>query len=483
MLATTVSGTALSTGVMTVYLNQVIGLPVAMVGLAIMVSLIFDAIVDPLIGIWSDRTHTPWGRRHPFIYAAAIPCGVFVFLLWHTPDNWPQNTTFMLILGILIGVRFFAGMNDTAAAALAPELAPDYHERTNLMAYRFFFNSAGAAVLTMLLYSVFLRRDAAHPLGILNREGYSHYGVVAAVVITLAILITGLATHRLIPQLFQAQKDEGAGASFKEVIGTLTNPSLMVMMACGLVGGTGNGITYTMQNYFYLYFWELPPQTRGLLVLAGVPAAFLGGMLAPRLSRWLGKKFAMVALFMMTVVTGLAPMTFRLIGLFPPNGSPWVFVILFADTFVAGALAMMGYVLLTSMVADVVEDAAVTTGRRSEGLLFSANNLVPKLSVAVGGFLATILIAAVKFPVHAQQGQVDPAIMRHLALLYLPTAAVLAVISILILLGYGIDQNKHEANLVDLAGRGLVALPEAEAIEGGIVGIAPATEVEVSAAG
>ena len=68
------------------------------------------------------------------------------------------------------------------------------------------------------------------------------------------------------------------------MVGTLTNPSLLVMMACGLVGGTGNGITYTMQTYFYLYFWELSPQTRGLLVLAGLPAAIFGSMLTPMLS-------------------------------------------------------------------------------------------------------------------------------------------------------------------------------------------------------
>lgn len=482
MLATTVSGTALSTGVMTVYLNQVIGLPVAMVGLAIMLSLIFDAIVDPLIGVWSDNTRTLWGRRHPFIYAAAIPCGLFVYLLWHTPDDWPRRTTFLLILAVLIAVRFFAGMNDTASAALAPEMAPDYHERTNLMSYRWFFNSGGAAVLTMLLYMVFLRRDAAHPLGILNRAGYAHYGVVAAIAITLAIFATGLATHRLIPSLLAPPKPEGLKASMREIVGTLSNPALLVMMACGLVGGMGNGVTYTMQNYFYLYFWDLSPQTRGLLVLAGLPAALFGGVVAPQLARRLGKKYAMVTLFMLTVVTGLAPMTCRLLGFFPPNGSPWVFAILFADTFVAGALAMMGYILLTSMVADVVEDAAVSTGRRSEGLLFSANNLVPKLSVAVGGFFATLMLAAVRFPVHAQQGAVDPMIMRRLALLYLPTAAILAIISILILLGYGIDQKRHEANLTDLAERGLVALPDSHEAADVAASVAPITEVEVTAA-
>jgi GPH family glycoside/pentoside/hexuronide:cation symporter len=482
MLATTVSGTSLTTGVITVFLNQVIGLPVAMVGLAVMLSLIFDAVVDPLIGIWSDATRTRWGRRHPFIYAAAIPCGLAVFLLWQMPEGLSQTTTFALVVASLVLVRFFAGMNDTASAALAPEMAPDYHQRTGLMAYRYFFNIAGSAAMTMLLYMVFLRRDAAHPLGILNRAGYTHYGVVAGIMITLAIFSTALSTHHLIPQLLAPEKRDSLKDSIKEVVGTLTNRSLLVMMACGLVGGTGNGITYTMQNYFYLYFWDLSPQTRGLLVLAGVPAALIGGMAAQPLARRMGKKFGMITLFMLTVVTGLIPMTCRLLGFFPPNGSPWVFAILFADTFVVAILAMMGYVLLTSMVADVVEDAAVKTGRRSEGLLFSANNLVPKLSIAVGGFLATLMLSAIKFPVHAQQGSVDPAMMTHLATIYLPVSAGFGVISILILLAYGIDQKKHEANLVDLAERGLVGLPEgdvAAVLTGGP--LAPSTEVDIAA--
>jgi Na+/melibiose symporter-like transporter len=306
--------------------------------------------------------------------------------------------------------------------------------------------------------------------------------VIAGVMVTLAIFSTALSTHHLIPKLLEPEKRQGLKASIDEVIGTLTNRSLLVMMACGLVGGTGNGITYTMQNYFYLYFWDLAPQTRGLLVLAGVPAALLGGVAAPPLARRMGKKGGMVMLFSLAVATGLAPMTFRLLGLFPPNGSPLVFAILFVDTFVASALGMMGYVLLTSMVADVVEDAAVTTGRRSEGLLFSANNLVPKISIAIGGLLATLMLSAVHFPIHAQQGSVDPAIMTRLALIYLPAAASFGVLSILILLGYGIDQKRHEANLVDLAERGLVGLSEGDVaalLNGGPP--APATDVDIAA--
>ncbi len=459
-IASSASATALAAGVMTVYLNQVIGLPVALVGVAIMISLIFDAIVDPLIGVWSDATRSRWGRRHPFMYAAALPTGIFIYLLWHTPTSWPKETTFVFVLGLLIAVRFCVGLYDTASAALAPELAPDYNERTTLMSYRWFFVTAGASVMVMLLYMVFLRRDASHPLGILNRAGYADFGTVAAVVISLSILTAGLATHRLIPYLSASPKPESLKASLKEIAGVLTNPSLLVMMACGLVGGMGNGITGTMNTYFYLYFWELPPQTTAWLIVVSIPAAFFGATLTPALSKRFGKKVAMVGLFLVTVVTGLAPMTCRLTGFFPPNGSPWVFVILLGDAFVTATLGLMGLVLLSSMVADVVEDAAVTTGKRSEGLLFSANNLVPKISLAVGGFVATLLLTAVHFPVHAQQGRVDPSLMRHLALLYLPIVATLGVVATLILLLYRIDRVKHERNLTDLAARNLAVLPE-----------------------
>src|SRR4051812_22018964 len=64
-----------------IYYNQVVGLPVATVALAIMVALVFDAFLDPLIGEMSDNWRSRWGRRHPFMYAAAVPAaGSFVLL-------------------------------------------------------------------------------------------------------------------------------------------------------------------------------------------------------------------------------------------------------------------------------------------------------------------------------------------------------------------------------------------------------------------
>lgn len=60
------------------YYNQVLGLQPYLASIAIGVSLLFDAVSDPLVGVWSDRIRSRLGRRHPFIYASNIRAGLFV---------------------------------------------------------------------------------------------------------------------------------------------------------------------------------------------------------------------------------------------------------------------------------------------------------------------------------------------------------------------------------------------------------------------
>src|SRR6202166_650282 len=73
------------TSTLLLFYNQVVGLPAEWVGAAMAVTLIFDAICDPLIGEWSDHTRSRWGRRHPFMYASAVPLAVAFYFLWNPP--------------------------------------------------------------------------------------------------------------------------------------------------------------------------------------------------------------------------------------------------------------------------------------------------------------------------------------------------------------------------------------------------------------
>jgi GPH family glycoside/pentoside/hexuronide:cation symporter len=72
------------------FYNQVVGVPAATVGLVIMAALIIDAFVDPTVGFFSDRTRTRWGRRHPWMYGAALPIMLGWIMLWNPPQASEQ---------------------------------------------------------------------------------------------------------------------------------------------------------------------------------------------------------------------------------------------------------------------------------------------------------------------------------------------------------------------------------------------------------
>ena len=78
--------------------SSVLGLPAWMAGLALNLVLIADAITDPLVGYYSDRLGSKWGRRHPFMYAAAIPVTISFYFLWSPPDNLTNLQLFLYLL-------------------------------------------------------------------------------------------------------------------------------------------------------------------------------------------------------------------------------------------------------------------------------------------------------------------------------------------------------------------------------------------------
>ena len=235
----------------------------------------------------------------------------------------------------------------------------------------------------------------------------------------------------------------------REMLTTLAHPALLILMLCGLLGGIAGGLRNALDTYFYLHFWKLLPQQIGILLPVGVLGSVVAVIVAPILSRRLGKKMTMLTFFTFSTIISLLPMTLKLMDLMPTSVG-LVLLILAVDSMVVATLAVSGFIIISSMVADVVEDNAVRTGVRSEGLLFAANGLIPKITTGVGAFIGTTLLEVVRFPAHAQQGTVNMAIMHHLATLYLPVVAVLSGLSIAVLSFYRIDQATHERNLETL---------------------------------
>jgi len=440
---------SLTSAVLTPYLNRVIGLPAVWVGTAIMLTLMLDAVLDPAIGQFSDRLRTKWGRRHPLMYVSAPLVAITCIVFWNSPTHWSPQESGVFLIAMLILLKISVSLYEVPSSALAPELTIDYNARTSLFGYRFFFGVIGGLVMNIALYQVFLSEERG---GMLNRAGYAQYGILAAAVMSLSIMVSSLGTHNRIPYLSRPQaRVVPLSQVMREIAGTITNPSLVVLMLSGFCSGVAAGMGSALSQYFYIELWGLNGTSVSLIAVAGVLASVTGVALAGPASRRFGKKAAMIGLFGISIVADALPQTLRLLHLMPPNESSWVLRILLADQFFSATLAIAGYIIITSMIADVVEDAAVKTGVRSEGLLMAANGLLPKFTGGFGVFLAGLLIATVHFPINAPAGTVDPDIMRHMSLYFLPFATGMKALSVLVLAFYRIDKSTHEHNLATLA--------------------------------
>ena len=103
--------------------SSVLGLPAWMAGLALNLVLVADAITDPLVGYYSDRLRSRWGRRHPFMYAAALPVAITYFFLWTPPENLTDWQLFYYLLGCAIIIRVFITFYEIPSVSLGPELS------------------------------------------------------------------------------------------------------------------------------------------------------------------------------------------------------------------------------------------------------------------------------------------------------------------------------------------------------------------------
>ena len=434
-----------------IFYNQVVGLPSASVGLAIMVALVFDAFLDPIVGQLSDNWRSKWGRRHPFMYASALPVAVSYLLLWNPPHGWSHDQTFFYLIAVAILIRTFITCYEIPSSALAAELTTDYDERTRLLSYRYLFGWIGGLTMYYAALTVFLRPDQGHATGQLNPEGYAHYGLAAGALMLFAILFSGIGTHRQIPFLRDPPHHKTTiGQLAREMVGTLAHRSFLMILAASIFNAMAIGLGFSINLYFQTFFWELPSNQIALFTFSSLMAALFAFAAAPRISQRFGKKGSAMTLILASLVIGMTPIGLRLLGVFPPNHSPLIFPLLFVQSALSTGLGITGQILFSSMIADVVEDSELRTGRRQEGLFFAAAAFVSKAVSGIGIFVSSMMLAVVGFPEGARPGHVAPEIIRNLGSVYVPTVAVLNLLAVLFLIGYRISRATHADALARL---------------------------------
>lgn len=429
------------------FYNQLVGLPSQWVSGAIALALVADACVDPIVGQVSDHWRSRWGRRHPFMYAAALPVAVSYLLLWN-PPHASHAVLFVYVLATSIVVRTFISCYEIPSSALVAELTQSYDERTNLLSYRSMFGYLGGMGMALLAYLVFLRSTPAYPQGQLNPHGYSAYGVTSAVVMFVAIILSAAGTQRFVPFLHRPREaPKKLGQFVREMFATLSHRAFLMTLGSGSFQSMAGGLHFALTLYFATFYWELTSAQISVLVVQGFVGAVAASALAPRAARLLGKKAAALTALSLSIPIAVLPFALRQAGLFPANHSVWLVPALFLVGVVSGTLMIATAILTSSMIADVVEDSQVKTGRRSEGLFFAASAFTGKLVSASGLFFAGVILWLVKFPIAAKPGQVDPHILTRLVWTYAPIFAALALIAVGFLCFYDISRRRHEENL------------------------------------
>ncbi len=433
------------------FYSQALGLPPAWVSLAIAVVLFVDAFIDPIVGQTSDNLKSKWGRRHPFMYGAALPLAAAYILLWSPPALSPVMLTLYMAVTLIV-CRTFISCYEIPSSALVAELTDNYDERTRLLGIRYIFGWVGGLGMYVLGYNVFLKPSATQPNGLLNVEGYAHYGIAAAALMLVAIIVSSMGTHRLIP--FLRKPPEGARSLMelgKDMVSTLRHRSFLMMLGVGLFSAMGQGVGFTLNFYILNYFWHLTTGQITVLIIQSAIGAFASTVVAAMVSKRFGKKNAAIYLMAFSVLVGALPMTLRLLGFFPENGSALLVPLLLVFGSFSSSTGIAASILVSSMIADVVEDSELTTGQRSEGLFFSAAAFVNKAVSGAGILSAGLILGIIQFPVGASPDQVDQGVLHNLALLYIPVTLGLYSVAIYFLTQYRIDRATHEANLQRLS--------------------------------
>ena len=440
------------------FYNQVVGLAPQTVGFAIGLALVCDAFLDPLVGQISDNWRSSWGRRHPFMYAAALPVAVSYLLLWN-PPHWSEHALFVYLVIVAVVIRTFITFYEIPSSALAAELTDDYDQRTVFLSFRFFFGWMGGLGMSIATYLVFLTPDAAHPKGQLNPVGYAHYGLAAAIVMFSVIVISSLGTHRFIPRFHvPKQRHIRFATMLEEMFATLSHPSFLMLTLSGIFFYTATGLVYALNQYFYTYLWLFSARQIALFQILGIAAAGLAFAFALPLSRRYGKKWSAILLFATGLIIGSIPLTLKLFGVFP-SATATVLPVLLAFTTLSLSLAIASSILLASMLTDVVEDSQLRTGRRSEGVFFAANSFMQKVLSGMGLTLSGLVLWAARFPARAVPGQVSAASLDRLIVIYLVSTVGLYAISLVFISFYRISREDHEANLRKLAEEAAIASP------------------------
>lgn len=429
------------------FYSQVLNLPATLAGIAILIALLFDSITDPLIGVLSDNLKTRWGRRHPFMYASAIPTAVAYYLLWNPPEL-SQSGLFWYLTITAILVRVCITLYEIPSSALVAELTDDYDERTRLLSFRYMFGWFGGLTFAILNWGFII---AYYGLG--SAKTFNTFGTLGAIGIFLAIIISSIGLHQYIPYLKQPIEslfDNGLSKTFAGLKKALSNRNFSALFFAGLFSAIGTGVAASFDTYIIAYFWEFTSEMWRWVLSSLFISALIPLFLAPYITAKWDKKRGAMGVYSFQIVFAALPFTLRLLGWFPENDNPWTYYLIWGHSVIYIAMIVMFGIIQSSMLADVVEHSQMKTNRRDEGLFFAFRSLAEKATQGIGILLAGIALDIIEFPRDSEPGMVPDDTIWNLGLIYGPMLMILYFLALYSIAFYRISRDGHEGRIKSL---------------------------------
>ncbi len=396
----------------TLYYNQLLGIEIWMAGLAPTIAILVDAISDPFMGSFSDRFRSKrWGRRHPFMLVSPPLIAIAFWCIYNPPAGFTEMQLFAWLTFWAIALRTFMTIYHVPHLALGSELSPDYLGRSKIMSYNNFFGWLGGAVIFKLNTVIFFASSAQFANGLLNPGAYFYFSTSIASFILVVLFASAWFTRDRIPYLPQSIGSTGFSAPdlVSDLVRAFTNHNYLFLMFAYLSLSLMLGVRSGIGTYMEIYYWELSSERIGdLRVYPSILGFVLGFVFAARFHSIFEKRHVMWVMAVLLSIFPALPVILRLMGLFPDNHAPSLFMSLAVCAALGSIPSSILNISVMSALGDVADEIDLKHKLRQEGILYSARTFFAKLDSSIGHGIATFAMWMIAFPKNAIPGEVDP---------------------------------------------------------------------------
>ena len=413
--------------ILPIYMATVLGMEAALAGLVIVIAKFWVVLADPIAGIVSDRSHSRWGRRRPFILVGGLIAAVSFALLYFGPQAEQPVALFLYMTVVYLVMNTGYSLFSVPYLTMASEMSDDPDERTKLLSWRNACLAIGLIVGGALAPKI-VGWVAAE--GGSARRGYEVMGLVLGVVIAVAALSVFFGTARA-PARAAAPATVPLGEQLRIA---WANKPFIVLITANIVQYISAGIGYAGGFFFFAYAFGL-----GLGAFDVIPIWIIiisvASIVAMPILVWASARYGKMPVYKWCLV--LYAISIQAYFLADPQSLWIVWLIAVAIGLFNGGFILMSFSVLT----DTVNYDRIRSGISREGALSAVYSAVDKIGNALGGVLFMFFLSLIGF-VESEGGtfaEQTPEVLRGITLAYVVAPAVLHLSSIWILNRYRLD--------------------------------------------